>query len=111
MQLDGHEWGYFHKIWIEYYCLNKNHALETLGSRFTGCQNPYQLQNIKILLTFQGRKNPHRQNFWNLDFFISKGKATLILPEQKSTCGHIIFIHKSNNEIIDKIGFIKLKTE
>ena len=91
--------------------MDRNHAPETLGSRFIGWQNPYQLQNLKRLLTFQGRKNPHRQNFWNLDFFISKDKATLILPEQKSTCGHIIFIHKSNNEIIDKIGFIKLKTE
>ena len=25
-----------------------------------------------------------------------------MLPEQKSTCGHIVFIHKAYNEIVDK---------
>ena len=71
LQLDGYEWGYFH-IEMEYYCLDENHASGTLSSRFTGCQNPYQLQNLKIMTTFQGHKNPHEQNFWNLNFFISE---------------------------------------
>ena len=48
-QLDGYEWGYFHKIWMEYYCFDENHASGTLISRFTGCQNQYQLRNLKIL--------------------------------------------------------------
>ena len=59
LQLDGYEWGYFHEIWMEYYCLDKNHAYMTLSSRFIGCQNPYQQENLKILLILQGYKNPH----------------------------------------------------
>ena len=35
-----------------------------LSSKFISGQNPYQLQNDKILSTFQGPKNPHGQNFW-----------------------------------------------
>ena len=31
-------------------------------------------------------------------------------PEQKSTWDHIIFIHKSYNETVDKVVFISLKT-
>ena len=36
------------------------------------CQNLYQLQNLKILLKFQGHKNPHGQNFWNLIFYLKR---------------------------------------
>ena len=61
---------------MEYYYLDENHASWTLNSRFIGCQNLYQLQNLKILSKFQGHKNPHGQNFWNLNFFLSE-KATL----------------------------------
>ena len=34
------------------------------------------LQNLKILLTFQGHKNKNRhgQNFWKLNFFLSEKK-------------------------------------
>ena len=34
------------------------------------------VQNLKILSTFQGYKNPHGQNFWNLIFLLSE-KARL----------------------------------
>ena len=33
-----------------------------------------------------------------------------MLPEQKSTCGHIIFIHKYYNKVFDKTVFKSLKT-
>ena len=36
------------------------------------CQNPYQPQNLKILLTFWGCKIPLGQNFWNLFIFTCK---------------------------------------
>ena len=57
---------------MEYYCLDENYAPGTLSLRFIGCQSPYQLQSLKILSTFQGDKNPHGQNFWNLNFFLSE---------------------------------------
>ena len=75
---------------MEYYCLDENHASGTLNSRYIGCQNPYQLQNLKILLTFQGHKNSHGQNL-------------IFLPEQKSTCGHItscINLTMKNDKIV-----------
>ena len=75
LQLDRQQYGYFHKIWAKYYCLNANHAPGTLSWKFIRCQNPYHLQNLKILSSFQGHKNSHGQNFWNLIFFIWKGKA------------------------------------
>ena len=44
---------------MEWYCWDKDRASETLGARFIGCQIPYQLQNLKILSTFEGHKSPH----------------------------------------------------
>ena len=64
----------------------------------------------KFYQHFRGTKT-HGQNFWNLNFFIWKDKVKRIWPEEKSTWAHIIFIHKSFNEIVDKIVFISLKTE
>ena len=55
---------------MEWYCWDKDRASEALGTRFIGCQIPYQLENLRILSTFEGHKSPHGQNFWNLDFFI-----------------------------------------
>ena len=55
---------------MEYYCLDENHASRTRSSRFVRCQSPYQLQNLKILSTFQGHINPHGQNFLEFDFFL-----------------------------------------
>ena len=45
---------------------------ETSSSKFIGCQSPYQLQNLKILSTLRRHKNPHGQNFWNLNFLSKK---------------------------------------
>ena len=70
LQSDRYKRGYFHKIWREYYCFGENGGSGTLSLKFIWCQNPYQLQNLKILSTFQGHKNPHGQNFLNLIFFI-----------------------------------------
>ena len=56
---DRYERGYFHKICMEYYCLGENGGSGALSLKFIWCQNPYQLQNLKILFAFQGHKNPH----------------------------------------------------
>ena len=72
LQSDKYERGYFHKMWIEYYCLHENPTSVTLSSKLMWCQNPYQQQNLKILSTVQGHKNPHAQNFWNLIFIYLK---------------------------------------
>ena len=111
LQSDRYERGYFHKIWIERDWLGENSRSGTLSLKFISCQNPYQQQNLKISSTFQGHKTPHGQNFWNLTFFIWKDNVIYISPEQKSTWGHIIFIHKSYNEFVDEVRFISLKTE
>ena len=56
------------------------------------------------------KSNPtHRGKIFGTYFFYLKKKVKQISPEQKSTWGHIIFIHKSDNEIVDKIVFISLK--
>ena len=110
LQSDRYERGYFHKIWMEYYCLGKNHWSGTLRLKFISCQDPYQLQNLKTLSMFPGHKIPHGQSFWNLIFFFTwKDKVMHISPEQKSTWGNIIFIYNSYNEIVNKIVFISLK--
>ena len=56
---------------MECYCLDENHASRTLSSRFIGFQNPYQLQNLKILLTFQWHKNTGTK-FLEFEFFSSE---------------------------------------
>ena len=94
---------YFHKIWVEYYCLGKNQASETFCSKFIRCQIPNQLQNLKILLTLWGHKNPCGQNFRNLNFFFLKRQSYRYCHEKKSSWAHIIFIHKSYSEFVDKI--------
>ena len=72
LQSDRYERVYFHKIWMEYYFLVEYHASGALSSKFIRCQNPYQLQNLNILLRFLGHKIPHQQNFWNLIFLSEK---------------------------------------
>ena len=42
-------------------------------------------------------------------FFLKRQGYVDISPEPKSTWCHIIFIHKSCNEIVNKIVFISLK--
>ena len=93
-QSDRYERDYFHKIWMEYYCLGKNHACGTLSLKFIRCQNLRQLQNLNLFSLFQGHKNPHGQNFWNLDFLSEKTRLHYISHKQKSTYGHIIFINQ-----------------
>ena len=56
---------------MEYYCLDKNHASGTLNSRFIGCLNPYQLQNLKIL-DISGALKPTWAKFWEFEFFLSE---------------------------------------
>ena len=94
---------------MEQYCWDKDRASEAFGARFIGCQIPYQLQNLRILSTFERHKSPHGQNFWNLDLFIRNDKVTQILTEQKSTCDHIISIHKSYKDTIEAISGKKKK--
>ena len=35
--------GYFHKIWMEYYCFGENQASGTFFSKFIMCQSPSRL--------------------------------------------------------------------
>ena len=65
LQSDEYERGYFHKIWMEYYCLDKNHTSGTLSSRFIRCQNPYQLQNFVHL---SGAQKPTCAKYLESDF-------------------------------------------
>ena len=51
----------------------------------------------------KGHKNPSGQNFLNLKFFYLKKTRLCILPGKNIKFAHIIFIHKSYNEIVDKI--------
>ena len=43
LQSDRRERGYFHKIWMEYYCLSGNCGSGKLSLKFTRCQNLYEL--------------------------------------------------------------------
>ena len=72
LQSDRYERGYFHKIWMKYYCLGENCGSGTLTLKFIRCQNPYQLQNLKILSRFQGHKIPYELNIWKLVFISEK---------------------------------------
>ena len=67
----------------KYYCLDENHASGTLSSRFFGCQNQYQLQNLKILSTLEGHINLHGQNFWNLNLFYLKRQGYIDITRTK----------------------------
>ena len=40
LQSDRYERGYFHEIWMEYYCLSENCGSGTLSLKFIRCQNP-----------------------------------------------------------------------
>ena len=44
-------------------------------------------------------------------FFIWKDKVMQILPEQKSTCGHIIITHKSYMKLLIKSYFLAQKQD
>ena len=112
LQSDRYEIGCFLEIWMEYYCLGENRGPRKslkLSSKFFRCKNPNQLQNLKLLSTFQGHKILHGQNFCILIFLTWNDKVMQISPEQKPTWGQIIFIHKSYNGIVDKIVFISLR--
>ena len=64
--------------------LGWNHAFRTLSSRFIVSKS-IPVAKSQMLSKFQGHKNPHGQNVWNLIFFIWKDKVTQILLEEKST--------------------------
>ena len=49
LQSDRYKRGYFHKICMGYYCSDKNRGSGTLSLKCIRYQNPYQLQNLKIL--------------------------------------------------------------
>ena len=79
LQSHRYERGYFHKIWMDYYCLDENHASGTLSLKFIRCQNPYQQQNLKILLTFQRHKKPTWAKFLEFDFFYLKRQGYIYI--------------------------------
>ena len=52
--------------------LGRKSCIPDIKFKFIECRNSYQLQNLKILSIFQGRKNSNEQNFENLNFFYFK---------------------------------------
>ena len=100
LQSDRYQRGYFHKIWAEYYCLGKNETSEIFCSKFS-C--PCQLQNLKILLHFGATKTHVGKIFGTWVFLYLKRQSYKYYQEKKSSWAHIIFIHKSYIEIVDKI--------
>ena len=102
LQSGKYESGYFHKIWVEDYCLGKDHASERFYLKFIRCQSPCQQQNLMILLTLWSQNKPCGRNFWNLNFYLRR-QSYKYYQEKKSSCAYIIFIHKSYNEVPDKI--------
>ena len=60
-------------------------------------------------LVFPDKKNQIPKILPMKVFVPLKCRGYIVLPEQKSTWGHIILIHKSYNEIVDKIKFISPK--
>ena len=75
---------------MEYYCMDENYASRTLSPRFIGCQNAagMQLQNLKVLSTFQGHKNPHGQNCSNLIFYQKRQRYVDITRTKVSLRSH-----------------------
>ena len=56
------------------------------NSKFARCQNPYQLQTLNILLTFQEHKNPHGQNVWGLNIFYLKRQGYCVCVKYIMLC-------------------------
>ena len=91
------------KIWMDYYCLGKNHASETLCSKFIRCQNPYQLQNF-IFFNSSGAQKPTWAKFLEFEFFLAE-KARLYRYHQNK---NQLEVTLSYNESVDKIIFTSL---
>ena len=72
LQSDRCEGSYIHKILMGYYCSSKDCGPVTLSLKLIRGQNPYKLQNLKILLTFQGYKILQWTKFLEFDFFYLK---------------------------------------
>ena len=71
MQSDGYQSVYFHKIWVEYYCLDKNQAPEILSSKFIRCKVHTSAKSQNFVDTL-APQNPCGQNSWNLIFFLKR---------------------------------------
>ena len=87
LQSDGYGSSYFHKLWVEYYCLGENQESETFCSKCFRCQCSCQLQNHKILSTHRGHKNAFGQNFWNLIFFLIRKDKVIDIIRKKNHVG------------------------
>ena len=99
LQSDGYEWVISLKYGI--LLLGQKSCIQDIKVRVYWLSKSIP-QNLKIF-DIWGTQKPTGAKFWEFDFFISKDKVIQILPEQILTCGHIIFIHKSYIEIVDKI--------
>ena len=71
---------------MEYDCLGENCGSGTLSLKFIRCQNPCQLQNLKILSRFQGHKIPYELNIWK-PVFISERTRLYRDHQNKSYTG------------------------
>ena len=96
---------------MKYFCLDKNYASGTLNLRFIGFQNPCQVQNLKRFVDNSGVQKTTWAKFFRFHFFYLKRQGYIdIIRATIDLWSHIIFIHKSYNEIVDKIIFINPKT-
>ena len=62
-QLDGYERGYFHKIWVECYCLGENHASGTLDLNLLVVKIHTSRKMSKLCRHFKGTKTHMGKNF------------------------------------------------
>ena len=71
----------------EYYYLAKNCGSGTLSLKFMRCQNPYQLQNLKIFVDISGVQNPIWAKFLEFDFFYLKRQVYVDITRTKINLG------------------------
>ena len=92
LQLDRYQKGYFHNILVEYYSLGENQATEAFYLKF--------IYKLNLCWHFGATKSDVGRIF-GIWIFLSEKTKLQILPEQKSSWAHIIFIYKSYNENVD----------
>ena len=83
LQSDRYERGYFHKIWMEYYCLCKNHASETIISNFFGVKIHTSCKKFYIL----GGQKPTFASFLEFRFFLPEKSKLYRYYQNKNQLG------------------------
>ena len=98
MQSDGYQSGYFHKMWVKYYCLGENQASQNL----LGIKVHTSCKISKFCRYFEAKKI-HLDKIFGIWIFFNWKDKVIDITREKIKWGSHIFIHKSYNEIIHKI--------